>query len=103
MRVCLNIGGLIAAGFEPSGRHLLTVSHSGRGVYLVDGWVRVARDSTIYYPEDEQALGIGPIEGLIIAVTEINHETGELHTTSPDGAFRLDYDSGLLYIASTNA
>ena len=33
MKTYLHIGGLVAAGFDPSGAYLLTITHSGRGVF----------------------------------------------------------------------
>jgi hypothetical protein len=39
----LFIGGLVAADFDSTGAYLLTVSHSGRGVFSTDSWERVAR------------------------------------------------------------
>jgi hypothetical protein len=64
----LFVGGLVAIGFDASGRFLLTVSHSGRGVFEVGTWVRVARDSRLAYPDAGRAIGIGPIDGQVIEV-----------------------------------
>jgi hypothetical protein len=97
----LFVGGLVAAGFDPSGRFLLTVSHAGRGVFAVGTWERVARDSTLAYPENGYAIGIGPIEGQAIKVTE-DYE-GILKLTSPDGSFHLVYDSGTITITNERA
>ncbi len=58
MEATLHIGGLVAAGFDPSGRFLLTVSHDGRGVYDTNNWERVARDYDLAYPENGYAIGI---------------------------------------------
>jgi len=45
------IGGLVAAGFDPEGKYLLVVSHSGRGVFDTHSWECVARDTELSYPE----------------------------------------------------
>jgi hypothetical protein len=37
------------AGFDASGKFLLTVSHARRGVFTVGSWERVARDSALAY------------------------------------------------------
>ena len=99
----LHIGGLIAAGFDPSGVYLLTVSHDGRGVFDLRSWDRVARDSSLAYPENGTAIGIGPIEGMRISVTEMNYETGDLRFTSPDGKYTFEYESGHVYVSNTQA
>ena len=92
----LHIGGLIAAGFDPTGMYLLTVSHSGRGVFATATWERVARDSDLAYPENGHAIGIGPIEGVSIPVTEIDCNTGVLRFSSTDGTINFEYESGTL-------
>jgi hypothetical protein len=94
----LHIGGLVAAGFDPSGDYLLAVSHAGRGVFSTTTWERIARDSALAYPSDGHALGIGPIDGLSIPVTEINYDTGALRFSSPDGTCTFAYESGTLYV-----
>jgi hypothetical protein len=98
MQKHLHIGGLVAAGFDPSGAYLLTVSHSGRGVFSTATWERVARDSALAYPTSGHANGIGPLEGHSIPITEIDYETGNLQFSSPDGAYRFEYDSGTLTV-----
>ena len=103
MPIYLHVGGLMAAGFDPSGKFLLTVSHAGRGVFAVGSWERVARDNALAYPEHGCAVGIGPIEGLSIPVTEMNYETEELSLHSPDGMFRLNYDSGTITVTDMRA
>jgi hypothetical protein len=85
----LFVGGLVAMGFDATGKFLLTVSHSGRGVFTTDAWERVARDAGLAYPEDGKALGIGPIEGQIIAVTERDERRNRIEVQSPDGKHRL--------------
>jgi hypothetical protein len=97
----LFVGGLVAAGFDASGRFLLTVSHTGRGVFAVGTWERVARDSKLAYPESGFAAGIGPIEGQKIKVTEGSE--GSMNLTSPDGLLRLVYDSGSIEITDASA
>ena len=88
----LFIGGLVAAGFDPSGEYLLTVSHSGRGVFSTATWECVARDTALAYPSEGRAIGIGPIAGLSIPVTEIDYATGALRFSSPDGSKSFEYD-----------
>ena len=83
------IGGLVALGFDASGRFLLTVSHSGRGVFAVESWQRVARDAAVSYPEDGVAIGIGPIAGERIPVSSRDEKKESIELTSPDGRFTL--------------
>jgi hypothetical protein len=49
-------------GFDASGEYLLTISHSGRGVFSTRTWERVSRDPELVYPEGGFGLGIGPIK-----------------------------------------
>lgn len=98
----LFIGGMVAGGFDESGRYLLTVSHSGRGVFAVGTWERVARDATLAYPEAGVAVGIGPITEEKIAVSEIDYSTGVLEFVSPDRKWSLRYSEGTLTISSAN-
>lgn len=97
----LHIGGLVAAGFDSSGTFLLTVSHSGRGLYAVGTWERVARDSTLTYPNQGRILGIGPIQDQIIEVVETHNEL--LRLSSPDGVYRLEYQEGAIEIKTQSA
>ncbi len=85
----LMIGGLVAMGFDASGRFLLALSHSGRGVFEVEGWQRVARDSTIAYPNEGVAFGIGPIAGELVAVLSRDEKKERIELKSPDGRFTL--------------
>jgi len=62
MTTFLLIGGLVAVGFDPTGEYLLVISHSGRGVFSIKTWTRVARDVELSYPESGIGVGIGPIE-----------------------------------------
>ncbi|HEY4416286.1 MAG TPA: hypothetical protein VGO57_11390 [Verrucomicrobiae bacterium] len=85
----LFVGGLVAMGFDATGKYLLTVTHSGRGVFATDTWIRVARDNALAYPTDGKAVGIGPLEGLAILVQERNEQQEHLEMQSPDGKFHL--------------
>ena len=38
-------------------------------------------------------MGIGPIAGLIIPVSEIDYQSGAMRLTSPDGRITLDCES----------
>ncbi len=98
----LLIGGMVAAGLDPTGEFLLTVSHSGRGVFATRTWQRVARDALLAYPEAGHAVGIGPIAGVKVQVKELDYQTGVLQFTTPDGATTFEYDSGTLTV-TTNA
>jgi hypothetical protein len=97
----IHIGGLVAAGFDPTGQHLLTVSHAGRGVFAASNWERVARDAVLAYPSNGRAVGIGPIEGISIPVAEIDNATGILKFESPDGATVFEYESGMLEVVAS--
>jgi hypothetical protein len=99
----LFVGGLVAAGFDPSGKFLLTVSHVGRGVFIVGSWERVARDSELAYPEGGMAVGIGPIEGIRIPVKEMAYPANNLHFDSPDGRYNFAYESGTITITCAGA
>ncbi|AMV35440.1 hypothetical protein VN12_25340 [Pirellula sp. SH-Sr6A] len=68
----LNIGGLVAIGFDRTGEYMLTISQSGRGVYRIGTWERLARDIELVYAAAGSAAGIGPIADLQIPVSEIN-------------------------------
>jgi hypothetical protein len=103
MKKHLFVGGLVAAGFDPSGQYLLTVSHAGRGVFRLGSWERVARDSELAYPEDGQAVGIGPMEGMVVPISELNYDTGELHFVSPDGKYKFDYEGGTITVTDSAA
>ncbi len=101
MTITLNIGGLVAAGFDLSGEYLLTVSHSGRGVFSTKTWKRIARDSTPTYPVSGQVLGIGPLSGIPIDVIEKDFKKEALNLMSPDGLVELSYESGTVTISET--
>ena len=85
----LFIGGLVAMGFDQTGKYLLTVSHSGRGVFATDRWERVARNSELAYPENGEAIGIGPIDGQAIPVLERDEMNEQIRMDSPDGRCHL--------------
>ena len=76
-------------GFDPSGKFLLTVTHSGRGVFAVGTWEKVARDSRLAYPDGGKAIGIGPIDGQMIDVQERDERREQIVMQSPDGRFQL--------------
>jgi hypothetical protein len=83
----LFVGGLVAMGFDSTGKYLLTlltVSHSGRGVYSSETWERIARDTTLAYPNGGKAVGIGPIAGEEIHVVERNEHREQIELDSPD-------------------
>ena len=102
MRKHLFIGGLVAAGFDPTGAYLLVVSHSGRGVFAAGSWERVARDSSLAYPENDRAVGIGPIDGVSVLVKEIDYKTGVLRFSSPDGKVFFEYEEGTLNVTDAS-
>ena len=76
-------------GFDASGKYLLTVSHSGRGVFSSGSWQRVARDSAVAYPEEGKAVGIGPIAGEVIVVESRDQTKETIKMSSPDGRYQL--------------
>ena len=94
----LNIGGLVGLGFDSSGEFMLTVSHSGRGVYSTRTWERVSRDPRTVYPENGYSVGIGPIDGEMIPITEKNYDTEELQIATSDGRFELRYFEGIVEV-----
>jgi hypothetical protein len=98
MQRFLHIGGLVAVGFDQSGEYLLTISHSGRGVFSTKTWERLAREPELRYPEDGLGIGIGPIDGEMIPIIEIDHTSGTLEAVSRDGQFLLNYEDGALRI-----
>ena len=85
----LLVGGLVAMGFDATGKYLLTVTHSGRGVFSTETWERVARDTALAYPTDGKAVGIGPIDGQVIGVEERDERRDRIEMRSPDGRFHL--------------
>src|SRR4051812_46384678 len=93
MKTNLIVGGLVAAGFNLTGEYLLTITHSGRGVFSTTKWERVARDNDLAYPKHGVGVGIGPIAGERIPVTEMDYATGKMRLTSADGRIVLDCES----------
>ncbi len=85
----LLVGGLVAMGFDATGRYLLTVTHSGRGVFSTKTWERIARDTAIAYPTDGTAIGIGPIADQVVRVEERDERRDRIEMRSPDGRFHL--------------
>ncbi len=99
----LLIGGLVAAGFDPTGADMLVVSNSGRGVFATSSWEKIARDSSLAYPEKGHAVGIGPIEGVCIPAKEKDYVTGVLRFSSPDGKTCFVYEDGTLTVSEASA
>ena len=97
----LHVGGVVAIGFDPTGRYVLVVSHSGRGVFDSQTWTRVARDLSLAYPEDGAVVGIGPLAGQRLKVSEINYDDGTLHIISPRGDYAMSYSEGMIEVRST--
>lgn len=93
----------MAAGFDASGAYLLTITHSGRGVFSTSTWERVARDTSLAYPEAGTGTGIGPIAGQTIPVTEMDYQRGAMRLTSPDGRITLDCESSGIAVEVTDA
>lgn len=97
----LNVGGVVAVGFDPTGRYVLVVSHAGRGVFDSQSWQRVARDGSLAYPEDGETDGIGPLAGQRLKVSEINYDDGTLHLVSPCGDYAIHYTAGMIEVRAT--
>lgn len=98
METCIPIGGLVAVGFDASGAYLLIVTHSGRGVFSTNTWERVARDYEVIYPNDGKCLGIGPIDGEIISVAEMDFQKDAMSLESPDGRIALECESSVINV-----
>src|SRR5579862_3620152 len=98
MRRTLHIGGLVAMGFSKDARYLLTISHSGRGVFDMRTWERVAREAELAYPENDIGIGIGPIDQEPIPAKEIDYDSEKLETVDAAGRFRFLYDGGIVEI-----
>jgi hypothetical protein len=94
----LHIGGLLAVGFDPTGSYLLTITHSGRGVFRTDTWERVARDYELAYPINGHGIGIGPIDAQIIAVKELDSEH-DISVCNPAGNIVLNCSSDHIEVA----
>src|SRR5687768_10562919 len=98
----LHVGGLVAVGVDPSGQYLLTVSHSGRGVFDTQTWQRVTRDNELAYPIDGRAIGIGPLSDQRIPVAEIDYDTSTMNGAIVDN-FRISYKDGVVTVESYGA
>jgi hypothetical protein len=103
MKIYLHVGGCVAAGFDATGEYLMAISHNGRGVFSTKSWKRVARDYDLGYPKNGVGIGIGPIDGQCIPVTEIDYSTGVLLLTSPDGKIHLRYEEGVIDVSGEQA
>jgi hypothetical protein len=99
----LLVGGLVAMGFDPSGSFLLTVSHSGRGVFSASTWQRVARDPTVLYPSGGFIQGIGPLAGTEVAVVSRNENVERVTMQSPNGKFQLVGESDGITVQALGA
>ena len=89
----LHIGGLVAVGFDASEMYLLTITHSGRGVFSTQTWDRITRDTALAYPVNEIGIGIGPIAGQSISVAMMDFDTGQMIVTSSDHRIILECES----------
>jgi len=94
------IGGMVAGGFDVSGRYLLTVSHSGRGLYETSTWEKIVRDYDEAYPENGCVLGIGPMADELIPVTEMDYDTGIIAFINADDTLRVHYSEGTMTVES---
>ena len=94
----LHIGGVVALGFDPTGEFMLIITHSGRGVFRVGTWERLARDVALAYPANGFGIGIGPIADLRIPVISLDYARGELNARTPDLAFKIHYAEGTITI-----
>jgi hypothetical protein len=90
-------------GFDASGDYLLVITHSGRGVFSIRTWERVARSTELVYSEGDIGVGIGPINGQAIPVTGMNYETGEMRVVDPQGRFILECESSGIAVVDTRA
>jgi hypothetical protein len=80
--------------------YLLVITHSGRGVFSTRTWERVARDIELAYPIGGVGVGIGPLKGQSIRVTEMDYDSGQMRAVSPDGRFVLDCESSGIAVQS---
>jgi len=92
MKRFIPVGGLVAVGFDPTGEYLLTITHSGRGVFSTKTRERVAQDYRLAYPVGGKGIGIGPIDGLEVDVFELDSDH-DCQLQSPDGTIRLHCES----------
>lgn len=93
----IHIGGLVAVGLDDQEDYLLTVTHPGRGVFSTKTWEKIARDYQLAYPTDGLAIGIGPIDGKKISVSELDSDH-PIEVTSKSGRFHLYCESSVIEI-----
>ena len=96
----LLVGGLVAIGFDSSGEYLMVVSHSGRGVFAVGTWERVARDERTLYPTEGAIEGVGPLAGMKVAVDQRDQLRERVVLRSPDGRYEVVGESDGITIKS---
>ena len=99
----LHIGGVVAVGFDATGYYMLAITHSGRGVFSTQTWERVARSTELAYPQGGVGIGIGPIDGQPIPVTEMNYDTGQMLVVGPGGRFILECESSGIAVLGSDA
>lgn len=99
----LHIGGVVAVGFDATGEYLLVITHSGRGVFSTRTWERVARNTDLAYPSGGVGVGIGPIAGQAIPVSEMAYEAGHMRAVSADGRIVLVCESSGIAVSAWNA
>jgi hypothetical protein len=97
----LHVGGLVAVGFDASGSYLLTITHSGRGVFCTKTWDRIARDYRLAYPAGGFGIGIGPIEGESIPVIELD-SSSERRIVNPKNGIELRCQSSGIEVLKSN-
>ena len=66
-------------------------------------WDALARDVELAYPVGGVGLGIGPIAGQAIPVTEMNYDTGEMRVAGPGGGFVLECESSGIAVVESAA
>jgi hypothetical protein len=103
METFLHIGGVVAAGFDPTGAYLLVISHSGRGVFSTNTRIKVARDVELAYPVAGIGVGIGPIDGERIAVSEMPFDIGRFSLVSSNGRITLICESDGISVHVANS
>ena len=99
MQIYLHIGGLAAVGFDSTDEYLLTITHSGRGLFSTKTCRRVARDASLAYPESGTELVL-PIDGKQVPVTETSFDNGAVTFTSRDGNITLNCESDGVLMSS---
>lgn len=78
------IGGLIAMGVDSTEEYLLTVSHSGRGLFSLETLEKIARSEETIYPENGFIGGIGSVSSETIRVIERNETIDVIELELPD-------------------